>query len=591
MPNKLAVCNRIFNPVLTYSMNCLLFVGLLGCSTSSSTGIHNDRVTAQQSQRQQETVPPSTLRSIYGTKSNFAKEAIYFLLTDRFVDGESSNNHETQGGEYASFNRPLLGPNGQHANVGYLGGDFQGVLNNGQYIKDMGFTSVWLTPIFDNPDQAFSGGDKINYGGKFKDGGKTGYHGYWGVNFFKEDEHLVSDNLNFKEFAQQLENDYQLNFVLDIVANHGSPSYSMPIDQPKFGELYNQDGKLVADHQNMVPEQLSSNNRLHQFFNSQADIGELSDFNQDNPEVLQYFTDAYLQWLAQGADSIRIDTIKHMPHHFWKKLTDNLRAVHPELFIFAESYSYDANFIAEHTQPKNGGVSVLDFPGQKAITTVFENPKSDYADILPYLHLTDGTYHNPYELITFYDNHDMARMNANDAGFINANNWLFTTRGIPAIYYGSELNFMTGKSEHEGNRNYLGQANIEKAKKHIIHQNLTRIANIRKNNIALQQGQQININISGDHAIFYRIYQHNGVNQTALVLLNKSTQMQTLSVKDFDNNGQWRDAETNNKLAALQNIQLQNNALNVSVPANGATILLLDEILTDTKLLASVLPH
>jgi glycosidase len=587
MPSKLSACNPFFKPTLSYAISFFLFVGLLGCSATSFETTLNSTV---ENQRIDTSIELSAATPIFGTDINFAKEAIYFVLTDRFVDGDPSNNHEIQGGEFATFNIPLLGPNDQQANVGYLGGDFQGVLNNGQYIKDMGFTSVWLTPIFDNPDQAFSGGDPITYGGKFKDGGKTGYHGYWGVNFFKVDEHLISNNLNFKDFAQRLESDHQLNFVLDIVANHGSPSYTMPVDQPKFGELYNQYDVLIADHQNITPGQLSTDSSLHQFFNRQPDIAQLSDFNENNPKVLEYFTDAYLQWLAQGADSIRIDTIKHMPHHFWKKLTDNLRAVHPELFIFAESYSYDANFIAEHTQPENGGVSVLDFPGQKAITGVFENPTSDYADILSYLYLTDTPYQNPYELITFYDNHDMARMNADDAGFINANNWLFTARGIPAIYYGAELNFMTGKSEHEGNRNYLGQANIEKAKSHIIHRNLTKIANIRKHNIALQKGQQINIDVKDDHAIFYRVYQHQGINQTALVLLNKSGKAQTLSVKDFDNNGQWRDAQTNQLIPTPLNVQTQLTELSIDVPSHGVKVLLLNQAITNAHLLDLLQP-
>jgi glycosidase len=253
MPSKLSACNPFFKPTLSYAISFFLFVGLLGCSATSFETTLNSTV---ENQRIDTSIELSTATPIFGTDINFAKEAIYFVLTDRFVDGDPSNNHEKQGGEFATFNIPLLGPNDQQANVGYLGGDFQGVLNNGQYIKDMGFTSVWLTPIFDNPDQAFSGGDPITYGGKFKDGGKTGYHGYWGVNFFKVDEHLISNNLNFKDFAQRLESDHQLNFVLDIVANHGSPSYTMPVDQPKFGELYNQYDVLIADHQNITPGQL-----------------------------------------------------------------------------------------------------------------------------------------------------------------------------------------------------------------------------------------------------------------------------------------------------------------------------------------------
>ena len=93
-------------------------------------------------------------------------------------------------------------------------------------------------------------------------------------------------------------------------------------------------------------------------------------------------------------------------------------------------------------RPENGGVSVLDFPGQAAMAEVFAKPGSDFARMQEALHLEDGVYRNPYELMTFYDNHDMARLAATEDGFIDANNWLFTARGIPVIYYGSEIGFM-----------------------------------------------------------------------------------------------------------------------------------------------------
>ncbi len=549
-------------------------LALTGCTTDSN----------KKESEAAKSLSAKSQHTFYGTQNDYASQAIYFLMTDRFVDGDPSNNQEDQGGDFPTFDIQLIGENGEQANVGYLGGDFQGVLNNGQYIKDMGFTSVWLTPIFDNPDQAFSGGEKITYGGAFKDGGKTGYHGYWGVNFYQVDEHYDSPSLSFKNFAAKLDSEYQLDFVLDIVGNHGSPSYTMPVDQPKFGELYDQNNVLVADHQNIHPEQLDndfkSGKPLQKFFNTKPDIGELSDFNENNPDVLSYFTNAYLQWIEQGADSIRIDTIKHMPHHFWKKLTDNIRAKYPDIFIFAESFSYDANFIAEHTQIENGGVSVLDFPGQKAITSVFENEGSDYNEILSYLHLSDGTYHNPYELMTFYENHDMARMNASDEGFIDANNWLFTSRGIPVIYYGSEINFMTGKKEHEGNRNYLGQANIEKAKSHAIHHALTSIANVRKNTVALQKGVQLNLDFFGDTASFYRVYQADGVNQTALVLLNKADKAQSINITQL-NKGMWQDAVSKEKIKVLP----EQAMLTLEVPAHGVRVLLLNEALTSTKLI------
>ena len=563
-----------FSRTLTLtSVSTMLSLAIFGCTSSVKLPPNSSVMSHQQNP------------AFYGTLNPYAAESVYFLLTDRFVDGDKTNNHEAQGGKYPSFDIPLNGPDGQHANVGYLGGDFKGVLNNAEYIKNMGFTSVWLTPIYDNPDQAFNGGEKVAYGEYYKDGGKTGYHGYWANNFYQVDEHLPSKNLSFTDLTKQLKEKYDLNFVLDIVANHGSPSYSMVEDQPKFGEIYHQDGKLIADHQNIHPEKLDPNNPMHAFFNSHTGLAQLSDLNENNEAVLEYFTGAYLKWIAQGAHSLRVDTIKEMPHHFWKKLFDRIRLHHPDIFIFGESYSYDAEFIAEHTRPENGGVSVLDFPGRKAITDVFENAESDFSDILSYLHLDDGVYQNPYELMTFYDNHDMARMNASDEGFIDANNWLFTTRGIPVVYYGSEINFMTGKPEHKGNRNYLGQQSIEQAKEHIIHNELTSIAHVRKNSVALQRGLQVNIDFNGDVASFYRVYQNNDDNQSALVLLNKGDSAAEFSIDKMLSTGLWTDA----MLGKTYKVASNDLPLNIKVKAHGVTVLLLNSPVNNDELRAQLI--
>ena len=87
---------------------------------------------------------------------------------------------------------------GIDGNIGYLGGDFRGVLANAGYIRDMGFGAVWITPIVGNPDEAFTGGDAISCGSSLTDRGKTGYHGYWGTNFYQVDEHLPSAGLDFR---------------------------------------------------------------------------------------------------------------------------------------------------------------------------------------------------------------------------------------------------------------------------------------------------------------------------------------------------------------------------------------------------------
>ena len=140
-----------------------------------------------------------------GTTEPFAAHAVYFVLTDRFVNGDPSNDQREQGGANRTFDRATPGaPKGRSDNIGYLGGDFKGILDNAAYIRDMGFGALWLTPIVDNPDQAFTGGEAVKWGGMHTDRGKTGYHGYWGVNFFELDEHLPSTDLDFAGLTEGL---------------------------------------------------------------------------------------------------------------------------------------------------------------------------------------------------------------------------------------------------------------------------------------------------------------------------------------------------------------------------------------------------
>lgn len=516
----------------------------------------------------------------YGTTEPFASEAIYFVLTDRFVNGDPSNDHRDQGGKHRTFDVPTPGaPEGESDNIGYLGGDFKGIVDNAGYIRDMGFTSVWVTPIVDNPDEAFTGGDAAKWGGMFTDRGKTGFHGYWGINFYKLDEHLPSPGLDFAGFTKAMK-EQKLDVVLDIVGNHGSPAYSMPKMQPQYGKVYDRDGRLVADHQNLGPGRLDpAHNRLHAFYNTGGGLAQLSDFNQDNPAVLEYLVGAYEQWIDQGAAAFRVDTIAWMPHSFWKKFADRIRAKRPGFFMFGEAFNYDAATIAGHTLDRNGHYSVLDFPMRGKMAATFEKKGTDFAELATSLYLEDGPYANPYDLVTFYDNHDMARINASDEGFIDANNWLFTARGIPAVYYGSETGFMRGRAEHMGNRNYYGQERVDAAGKSPIHPALKRIANLRRESPALQRGLQFNLRMKGDEAVFYRVYQHEGTAQTALVLLNKGDAASTFAVSDYLQSGAWRDAFTGKRIDAGKRLRLE-------VPAHGARVLFFDRPLTRKDLRA-----
>jgi glycosidase len=528
---------------------------------------------------------PVSAQDYYGTLDPFAGRAVYFLMTDRFVNADESNDQRAQGGDNGTFDRPVPGaPHGESDNIGYLGGDFKGIADNADYIKELGFDAIWLTPIVDNPDEAFTGSQPVQWKGMFQDRGKTGYHGYWGSNFYVVDEHLPSKDLDFGMLTREL-SERGITTVLDIVANHGSPAFSMPEAQPKFGQIYDKNGILIADHQNIEPEKLDpANNPLHRFYNTKRELVELSDLNESNPEVMDYLVGAYLQWIDQGAGAFRIDTIKHMPPTFWKSFSDRIRAEHPGFFMFAEAFDYDAAKIAPFTWPENGGITVLDFPLKDRLAKVFGHDNAGFEKLADALYLIDGPYQNPYELMTFYDNHDMPRLDADDNGFINAHNWLFTARGIPVIYYGSETGFMRGKAEHQGNRNYYGQERIDAGASNPIYANLKRIAQIRRETPALQRGLQLNLLLDGNRAAFYRVYQHAGRAQTALVLLNKGGKPAKFRFDDKLQAGEWKSAISGNTYT----IDPLKPRFQTEVPANGVEVLLFERPLTAPALLTEL---
>ena len=480
---------------------------------------------------------------LQGTAEPWASEAIYFVITDRFVNGDGSNDHRDQGGTHPTFGLPLAPCNGVQANIGYMGGDFAGLLGSANYIRGMGFTAVWITPIVDNPDEAFTGGDEITCTSFLSDRGKAGYHGYWATSFHKVDEHWPSEGLGFAELTQGLR-EKGLKTVLDIVGNHTSPGYTMPEPQPGFGQLFDARGKLVADHQNLPPERLDPNNPLHAFYNTKRDLAQLADLNADNPAVMKLLVDAYLKWIDEGAAAFRVDTIRHQPLAFWKTFADRIRKKHPGFFMFGEAYDYDAANIAPFTQPENGAYSVLDFPLRQAMVDVFGDKQMGYERLGEALFLEGGPYRNVYELMTFYDNHDMPRMQATNEGFIDAHNWLFTARGIPVIYYGSEMGFSRGRAEHAGNRNYFGPHNIALAQSHPIQAHLSTVARARQTFASLQRGVQWNLQLDGDHAAFYRVLEDADDGEIALVLLNKSDEVHDFKIDQHVQPGRWRDGIT-----------------------------------------------
>ena len=136
---------------------------------------------------------------------------------------------------------------------------------------------------------------------------------------------------------------------------------------------------------------------------------------------------------------------------------------------------------------------------------------------------------------------------------------------------------MRGRAEHAGNRNYYGQERVDAGKQGAIHGELSRIARLRRDSPALQRGLQLNLNLKGDEAAFYRVYEHAGTTQTALVLLNKGDSPRRMQVSDYLQAGTWRDGFDDTRIEA-------GTSLALDVPAHGVRVLFFDQPLTRADL-------
>ena len=126
---------------------------------------------------------------------------------------------------------------------------------------------------------------------------------------------------------------------------------------------------------------------------------------------------------------------------------------------------------------------------------------------------------------------------------------------------------MRGTAEHAGNRNYVGQERLDQAKEHTIQQALTKIANVRKNTVSLQRGVQVNIELNGHRAAFYRVIDNEDAQETALVLLNKGNSVQSFDIKDFMQSGDWVE-----QLSGQTQTVANGTSLKATVEPNGVHV-------------------
>ena len=414
-------------------------------------------------------------------------EIIYFLLPDRFNDGDPSNNT----GRSASADPNENGYDPTNPDF-FHGGDLQGVTAKLDYLRDLGATAIWMSPIFRN--RAVQ-----NYGEGASP--KAGYHGYWILDFTDVDPHFGS-----KEDLQHLIEEakkHAMGIILDVVVNHTAdviqPKNGVHAYQYKFSKPYlDANGKPFddrdyinradfpqldantsfpvppmfmseADRTIKVPDWLNDPTVYHNRGEASTggesaqygDISGLDDLFTEQLRVVHGMIDIYTNWIKDfDISGFRLDTVKHVNNEFWQSFIPAIREAsqksgRKDFFIFGEVYDPDPAFLSEFIH-RASMPSVLDFGFQQAVRG-FASGTDPPAKLAKFF-AKDGFYTTPtvnaYSLVTFLGNHDLGRIGyflSNDAGSVSddvllardilAHAVLFFTRGIPAIYYGDEQGF------------------------------------------------------------------------------------------------------------------------------------------------------
>jgi len=235
-------------------------------------------------------------------------DVIYLLMPDRFANGDPSNDDPNISPGLTDRSRPR----------DYHGGDLQGVIDRLDYLQDLGVTTLWLTPWYDNANHA-NHFEKYGRDNKLSSKGtpSTDYHGYGAVDFYGVEEHFGDLDL-VREFVSQAQA-RGMKVVQDQVANHTGPSHPWVADPPTAtwyngtpsNHLANSWKIWTTTTPNPPPDQLQST--LQGWF-----IDILPDLNQNDPEVATYLIENSLWWLGvTGADAVRQDTLPYVPRRYW----------------------------------------------------------------------------------------------------------------------------------------------------------------------------------------------------------------------------------------------------------------------------------
>ncbi len=464
-----------------------------------------------------------------------SKDVIYQIITDRFYDGDTTNNVPE------GFDASLYDGTGEDLKL-YQGGDWAGIIEKIPYLKGMGVTAVWISAPYENRDTEI-----IDYQADGSYDRWTSFHGYHVRNYFATNKHFGTLN-EFKELRDAL-HENGIKLVIDFVTNHTSREMNPTADNiAEDGKLYEPDRKedgtfafdengepydyngdgvienLIADPQNDTEGWFHGlgdrGDDSTRFGYRYKDLGSLADFSQENGDVAEYLEEATLFWADMGIDGIRHDATLHMNPAFAKGLKDavdsNNTITHfGEFFIGRPDPKYDEYVYF----PKQTGINNLDFEYYRASSTTFgdfSTTMSDFGNMMMY---TQEDYDYENQAVTFLDNHDVTRFGYTQRSqktYNAALATLLTSRGIPNIYYGTEQYIVPADGSDVAGRIFM-QTDSSFDTDTVAYQLIGELSELRQNNDAIAYGTTV-IRYSSDDVL---IYERQFYDDIVLVAVNR----------------------------------------------------------------------
>jgi glycosidase len=489
------------------------------------------------------------------------EDLIYLIMPDRFANGDLQND------EVPSMKQSKTNREGQYQRHG---GDLQGVMDHLDYLQELGITTLWLNPIeeIDQPEES--------------------YHGYATTDHYRVDPRLGSNQLYF-ELVEAC-HERGMKVIRDVVYNHLGNEHYLIRDLPARDWVHQFDTFTRTTYR--APTLLDP-------YASEADRKlmadgwfdhHMPDLNQDNPEVANYLIQNSIWWIEYtGIDGYRIDTYAYPDQRFMAELGKRLRKEYPRLTLFGETWVHGVPVQAWFTEKMAGKdfdsylPGVTDFQLYYAINDALSQPFG-WTEGLSRLYYTlakDYLYHNPNELVTFLDNHDLGRFYSmaeeNWHKYQQGVGFLLTTRGIPQLYYGTEIlmkNYWDASNHDKVREEFPGGWPGDAANKfeaagrtqaeQAAFDFVKTLANFRKNSSALTKGKLMQFVPEAGVYAYFRY----DAKQTVLVILNQNESEQAVDTHRFAERMQGF-SQARDVLSGKTETQLAK----ISVPAQGIRIL------------------